>query len=69
MSLPRPIDTAEEYLAAIHGRLSETNELLRDYLEELKAQRAEQTPEQPSEGHVELREPVQPRSNRKRREG
>ena len=68
MSLPRPIDTAEEYLAAIHAQQAETNQLLQDCLGELKALRGEQAPEQPSEGHVELREPVRPRSNRNRRE-
>ncbi|MBP2704405.1 hypothetical protein JOL79_11330 [Microbispora sp. RL4-1S] len=55
MALPRPITGAEEYLAAVHERLGETNELLRALIDRAPAQPDQQA----DNGVVELREPAE----------
>ncbi|MEV6036028.1 hypothetical protein AB0L65_33075 [Nonomuraea sp. NPDC052116] len=56
--LPRPVTEGGEFLAAIHDRLGEQNELLGRILERLP----EPAPQPEQAGTVELREPEQPKA-------
>ncbi len=56
MALPPPIHGTEEYLAAVHDRLGEQNDLLAQILDRLPVK-----PEEPEPSDVvELREPAAP---------
>lgn len=54
--LPPPINGTEDYLAAVHDRLGEQNDLLARILDRLP----ERTPAEEPSDVVELREPVTP---------